>query len=292
MKISIITPSFNQGEFIEQTILSVLSQESTSLEYLVMDGGSQDNTIDILKRYEDRLTWISEKDNGQSHAVNKGIQQTTGDIIGWLNSDDIYYPNTIKKVSDFFLAHPEIDIVYGDANYIDRFGELMYRYPTEKWNFNRLKSVCYISQPATFFRRSVVNQYGLIAEQLNYCMDYEYWLRIANHGAKFAYLPVLFAGARVYPETKTSSGILPASIEAIDMLQDKFGFIPNEWILNYASALVKSNSNLRYPEFRFILAVWFNLWKATNMKYQGLNRLSVWLGAQQAMLLRFLRKIF
>ena len=118
-KISIVTPSLNQGQFIKRTILSVLKQGCHNIEYIVMDGGSTDNTVEILKKYEDRLIWKSEPDRGQSHAINKGFRMATGEIIGWLNSDDTYEPDALKTVIQFFSEHPEIDLIYGDCNMID-----------------------------------------------------------------------------------------------------------------------------------------------------------------------------
>ena len=118
MKVTIITPSYNQGKYLERTILSVLEQKIDNLEYLVMDGGSTDNSVEILKKYEEFLTWKSERDKGQTDAVNKGLRLASGDIIGWLNSDDIYYEDAVKKVLKVFEENPEINVVYGNANHI------------------------------------------------------------------------------------------------------------------------------------------------------------------------------
>ena len=118
MKVSIITPSLNQAQFIERSIQSVLAQQWRPLEHIVFDGGSTDGTLDILKKYDGQLRWVSEPDKGQSDAVNKGIRTATGDVIGWLNSDDIYYPGAVKLAAEFLAAHPEFDAVYGMADYI------------------------------------------------------------------------------------------------------------------------------------------------------------------------------
>ena len=116
-RISVVTPSLNQGHFIERTIRSVLDQGE--VEYVVVDGGSRDNTLDVLRAYADRLRWVSEADRGQGHAVNKGVRMTSGDVIGWLNSDDLYYAGALDPVREFFDAHPDVDVVYGDADHID-----------------------------------------------------------------------------------------------------------------------------------------------------------------------------
>ena len=289
MKVSIITPSFNQGNFIAKTIESVITQAYAPLEYVVMDGGSVDNTVAVLKQYHDQLTYVSETDRGQGHAVNKGIMQTTGDMIGWLNSDDIYYPSAIKKVCQFFAAHPDVDVVYGEANQIDRDNKVFDRYPTESWNLERLKRRCFVSQPATFFRRRVIAKYGLLDEQLQFCMDYEYWLRLALHGAKFAYLPDILAGTRIYAETKSSRGYLSAHLEAVNMLQKSLGYIPSDWIVNYASAKVKTETLHQFPHPLFIMGVWTHVWKIAGLHNRGLARLQVGLQAQWAMVkkLRF-----
>lgn len=289
---TIVTPSFNQGKYIERTIHSVLSQENAGLEYIVMDGGSTDETLSILKKYENDLRWISEKDHGQAHAVNKGFRVAAGDIIGWLNSDDVYYPGTLEKVSRFFARHPDVDVVYGEALQINAEGDVLELYPTEAWNLKRLTVHCFISQPATFIRRRVLKQYGLLDESLNFCMDYEYWLRLALQGAKFAYLKDVLAGTRIYPDTKSSRFVLAAHLEAINMLQKTLGNIPAEWIVNYATAKVKSEKQFKFPQLRFISAAWINLWATAGLHNQGMRRINVWLGAQFAMLQKFLVKAF
>jgi len=253
--ISIITPSFNQGRYIERTLQSVLSQNISELEYIVMDGGSTDETLPILKRYSAELRFFSERDRGQTHAVNKALTLSSGEIIGWLNSDDVYYPDAIKKILEIFTQYPDIDIVYGKANHIDQQDQIVESYPTEIWDKERLKETCFISQPAVFFRRGVIERVGLLNENLNFCMDYEYWLRLAALGAKFFYFPEVLSGSRLYPETKTLSAPDQAILETILMLQKQFNIIPVNWLITYAIVMVKSKTAYRMPEWRYVLAV-------------------------------------
>ncbi len=253
MKVSIVTPSFNQGQFIERTLQSVASQTGAEIEHVVIDGGSTDNTVEILKRFSPPVRWVSEKDKGQTDAVNKGIGATDGEIIGWLNSDDIYYSGTIARVVAFFKANPEIDVVYGMADHVDLEDRAFEPYPTEPWNFERLKETCFICQPALFFRRRVVEKYGLLNESLNYCMDYEYWLRLGKAGERFAYLEEKLAGSRLYAENKTLGARVKVHREINDMFKKLFGRVPDRWLFNYAHTVVEAKLDRDATPSRFVL---------------------------------------
>jgi glycosyltransferase involved in cell wall biosynthesis len=186
-KITIITPSFNQGNFIDQTIRSILGQSYPNLEYIVMDGGSTDRTLEILRQYDKQLIWNSEKDRGQSHALNKGLALATGEIIGFINSDDYLEPGALLKVGDFFATHTEADWLAGKCRTVDERGYEIRKIVTLYKNFlmmfksyRILLILNYISQPATFWRKNIINEIGSFDESVHYTMDYEYWLRIGS----------------------------------------------------------------------------------------------------------------
>ena len=207
-RISIITPSYNQGQFLEETIRGVLDQGYPNLEYMIIDGGSTDDSVEIIRKYADRLAyWVSEPDRGQSHAINKGFQRATGDILVWLNSDDVYLPGTLHTVGRFFVEHPDVDMVYGDQIEIDEAGQVLRA--LRSLNFNRwvlLARGMSVSQPASFIRRQVYEQVGGPDEALYWNMDYDYVLRIAFSGHKIKRIAQPLARFRLHSTSKTVTG--------------------------------------------------------------------------------------
>jgi glycosyltransferase involved in cell wall biosynthesis len=207
-KITIITPSYNQENFIEKTIHSVLSQNYPNLEYIVMDGGSIDGTIDVLKKYSDKLIWVSEKDRGQSHAINKGLSQATGDVIAFLNSDDVYEPGALLAVGEFFADHPDAFWLTGWCHTVNTQGQEIRKLSTlykRFWliwrSYTALLVLDYVSQPATFWRREAIEKVGEFNENLHYAMDYDYSLRVGKH-YKLWVLPRYLACFRIHPTSK------------------------------------------------------------------------------------------
>lgn len=210
-RITIITPSYNQGHYIDQTVDSVLGQGYPNLEYIVMDGGSTDGTLGILRKYDGRLLWTSERDRGQSHAINKGLRMATGDVIGFLNSDDRYEPGSILKIGRFFAAHSKAYWVTGRCRTIDPRGEEIRKAITlykDFWlrikSYRALLVLNYVSQPATFWRKEVTDAVGGFDESLGYAMDYDYWLRVGR-SFKLWVLPDYLASFRVHPDSKAGS---------------------------------------------------------------------------------------
>lgn len=206
-KISIVSPSYNQGRFIETCIKSVLQQEFTSFEHIVVDGGSTDETLEILGKY-DHVKWISEPDQGMQDALNKGFHMATGDIIGWLNTDDYYLPGCFAKVANYFLDHPETDVLYGDYRWVDQDGRVTQLRREIDFDMFILKylHVLYIPSTATFIHKRAVSGRALFNPDYSYAMDYELFLRLALEGYKFSHIHAFLADFRFHEKSKTTTG--------------------------------------------------------------------------------------
>ncbi len=203
MKISIVTPSFNQASYLEATLRSLLDQNYPDLELIVIDGGSTDGSVEIIRRYAAQLShWESERDRGQSHALNKGFAHVHGDIWTWLNSDDLLEPGVLQRVAQLFAENPEVGVVYGDCVYVAADGEtVVEKFRSEPHSRLRHLAHRFIAQPSCFFRTSMVPP-G-VREDLHYCMDYDLWLKLAARGVPFLYVPELFSRYRLHEESKS-----------------------------------------------------------------------------------------
>jgi glycosyltransferase involved in cell wall biosynthesis len=204
--VSVVTPSYNQAPFLRRTIESVLGQTYPHIEYIVIDGGSRDGSVDILKSYGNRIRWVSEPDRGQAHAINKGFARARGSIRAYLNSDDVLLPDAVERAVGYFQAHPDWDLLYGRAYYIDEADRVIGMYPTDEYSFERLMRDCCICQPAAFWRTRIAEVVGPFNEDLHYALDYEYWLRIDRVGGRIVHVPDVLAASRLHPMTKTLAG--------------------------------------------------------------------------------------
>ncbi len=198
-KVSIVTPSYNQGHFLEATIQSVLAQDYPNIEYIIVDAASKDNSVDVIKKYVQHLTWwVSEKDKGHADGLNKGFSHATGEIFAWLNSDDIYQPGAVSEAVAFLTAHPEVGMVYGDANLINDTGDLIGKFASKQTDYRRLlRGSVHIPQATTFFRADLWRQVGPLDLSLFFSFDYDLWVRIAKV-SDIRYVPRLWADFRMH----------------------------------------------------------------------------------------------
>jgi len=224
--VSIVTPSYNQGQFIEETIRSVLLQGYPNVEHIIIDGGSTDDSVDIIRKYEKWLTyWTSEPDRGQAHAINKGLERATGIILTWLNSDDVLLPGTVRRAVEWLNAHQDVSVVYGRLNRIDSQSNPVPTptLPKDNLEFGKETAIgeCIVNQPGCFWRREIMNQVGLLNEDLHYAMDYEFWVRMVLAGAKFKRLSEVVANFRLSSGSKTVGQTADHALEHLAVM-DRF----------------------------------------------------------------------
>ena len=204
MLISIVTPSYNQAQYIEKTIQSVLSQDYPHIEYLIVDGGSTDGTANLIQKYEDKLAyWISEKDSGQTDAINKGFARARGDVLAWINSDDTYEPGAVTAAVKYLQEHPEVGMVYGDCNYINEFSQVIGKFKAAQTNYRLLRrGLTRIPQQTMFFRADLWKQVGPLDPSFYFAMDYDLWTRIAER-KEIKYIPQTWANFRLHTSGKS-----------------------------------------------------------------------------------------
>lgn len=184
----------------------MLSQDYPDLEYIIVDGGSSDGSVDIIRKYADRLAWwVSEKDRGQTDAINKGFARATGDVLAWLNSDDTYQPGALSEAAAMLAAHPKAGLVYGDANYIDEHSRVIGRFPAAQTDYVRLRrGYVHVPQQSAFFRADLWRKVGPLDPSFFFAMDYDLWVRLARE-AQVVYVPRLWANFRLHADAKTIS---------------------------------------------------------------------------------------
>ncbi|GJL81768.1 MAG: glycosyl transferase [marine bacterium B5-7] len=252
--VTIVTPSYNQGQYLEETIRSVLLQGYPNIEYIVNDGGSTDNSVDIIRKYEKWLChWVSESDNGQSHAINNGFKKGTGDIFAWLNSDDIYKENALKNVVKTFIQNSDVRVAIGQCIWVDQ-----YRSPIRIKKSICLDPVHFLrggggpGQPGVFFHQNVLRDVGLLDECLHYVMDWDYWIRIGLHYEATAIrgISALLAEARIWEGIKSVNGGL-TSIKEREQVLDKI------YRTKKSRDLLHSEKRKAYSDLHWRRARWY-----------------------------------
>ena len=269
-KISIVTPSFNQGEFLAATIESVISQAGDFIiDYIVVDGGSTDDSVDIIRRYDALIRtdmfpincrgltcrWVSEKDRGQADALAKGYRMAEGEIFAWINSDDTYLPGALQTVAAFFSDYPETGLLYGDAHYCDTVGTIIGRYRTEEFDYDKLAWFNFICQSATFFRKDAFEAVGGLDESLHFAMDYDLWIRICRR-FHCQYLPRFFSTYRLHESSKTirDETLYKNCEESLAVTIRHFGWAPLTRVYSACSILCKARLPGMLARNRFVVA--------------------------------------
>jgi glycosyltransferase involved in cell wall biosynthesis len=236
MKFSIVTPSYNQGRFIRDCVESVRTQTGPDWEHIVIDAGSTDETLSVLKEYP-HLQWTSEKDNGMSDGINKGFLKATGDWVMWLNADDYLVPDALGRVADHARLHPQADVIFGECVFVEKSRKPIRRWVGHPFEFNMLLLCgCYIPSTSTFLRRSIIQAGHLVDLKYKVCMDFEYYLRLSHAGYRFSYLPEALACFR-WHESNTSKVFAGRRWEERLEIQRHYlallhrSWLGNEWVL-------------------------------------------------------------
>jgi glycosyltransferase involved in cell wall biosynthesis len=232
-----VTPSFNTGRFIEQTIRSVLDQDYRHIEYIIMDAESTDDTREIVFRYGNRLRFESRKDSGQAAAVNNGFQAGSGQLFSFLNADDVYRPGAISAMVEAFRRFPTAGVIYGEADWIDERSGIIGRYPTAAYDFDRFQSECFICQPAAFLRSDVFAAVNGLNPELRFALDYDLWIRT---GRRFPFIRIdtVIAGSRMHRGNKTLGRRSASFHENLNVVRKHFEYVPIEMIYGFCASLL------------------------------------------------------
>lgn len=229
LAVSIVTPSYQMSRFLKETIDCVLAQTYRPIEYLILDAGSTDGTLDLLKSYGDRISWVSRPDQGAQFAIRDGLAAAKGEILAWLNADDLLMPDAVEQAVRALEAAPSLAAVYGDGLWVDEHAQPLRRYPTREFRQELLAEECIICQPACFFRATAYRQAGGIDTAWNSAFDYDLWIRLARFGP-FEYVPSLWAKSRMHRDNKTLSRRGEVFREGMAVIEKHFGYVPFSWI--------------------------------------------------------------
>jgi glycosyltransferase involved in cell wall biosynthesis len=242
--ITVVMPSFNHGRFIEAAVRSVLEQDYPALELLIVDGGSTDGTLPCLERllgiFGGKLRWLSEGDSGPANAINKALRLARGELVGWLNSDDLYVPGAIATAAAYLASHPEMVMVYGEAEHVDATGARLGAYPTRRPPVapETFQEGCFICQPSVFLRRELFDKVGLLDESLATAFDFELWMRLFEaFPARIGFIDQLLARSRLHADCITNSQRRLVAIENIKLLGKYFDYAKPHWLLTYVEEL-------------------------------------------------------
>jgi len=261
--VSIVTPSYNMARYLPETIESVLSQDYPRIEYIVVDGGSTDETPQILDAYRDRLRSITGSDRGPSDATHQGFRQAHGDIFAWLNADDSYQPGAVRKAVEYLDAHPDVDVVYGEGWWINDSGAVISRYPTLPFDAKILERDCFICQPAAFIRASSYRRCELDPD-VNRSFDYDLWIRMAKAGLRFASIPDYLANSRMHAGAKTIYEREIVFQASMNLLRRHYGYIPLSWIVGYTAYRLDHRDQffepIRYSAWKYLASLPVGLW--------------------------------
>lgn len=262
--VSVVTPSYNMAQYLPATIESVLGQDYPRIEYIVVDGGSTDGTIELLERYKDRLTYSSARDRGPSDAVYQGFRRAHGDILLWLNADDTLLPGAIRRAVEYLGAHAEADVVYGEGWWIDEHGATISRYPSLPFDAKALESDCFICQPAAFLRAATYRRCELDPD-VNWSFDYDLWIRMVKAGMRFAFLPEYLANSRMHRGAKTIYERGKVFEYSMAMLKRHYGYVPLSWIVGYTAFRLDGRDQffepLRPSVWNYVASLPVGLWQ-------------------------------